>query len=285
MIRLVTVVLVALVSQAGDYRAQVETYRQGREGRINSSTGATALVGLHWLSVGDHTVGRSASNDVVLTGPSAPATLGTIRVRADGATLRVAPDVQARVKDQVVTSVELVPAQDTQVTVGAMTMTLIRRARGLALRVWDADAPARRAFRGLVWYPVDPVWNIDALFEPHVPAPKVAVLDVLGEVVNMTNPGAAVFTVGGKQYRLEALVDPDNANALFFPFKDATNTTSTYRAGRYFYVDPPKNGRVHLDFNYALNPPCAFSDFTTCPVPPSSNRLSVAITAGEQYRR
>lgn len=285
MLRLVSAALFCLIWQAPDYRTQVESYRKGREERINGVTGATALVGLHWLTPGRHSIGRASSNDIVLTGPSAPENLGTIVVRADGATLALAPGVAARVKGAAVTAIELDPEKNTEVTAGGLTLTVIRRAKGLALRVWDANSPGRLAFHGLTWYPVDAAWNISARWVPHTPAPVVHVLDVLGEVVDMPNPGAAVFTAGGKEYRLEALVDPDNADALFFPFRDATSNKTTYGAGRYFYVSQPKDGRVQLDFNYALNPPCAFSAFTTCPVAPAANRLPVAITAGEQYRR
>lgn len=285
MLRAIAAALLCLVWQTPDYRAQVESYRQGRAQRINGETGATALVGLHWLTAGEHSVGRAASNDIVLTGPSAPARLGTILVRASGATLTVAPGVVARVGDAASRVIELDPAKDTNVTAGGMTLTLIKRAKGLALRVWDSQAPKRVSFTGLTWYPVDAAWNISAKWAPHTPAPVVHVLDVMGEVVDMPNPGAAVFSVSGKEYKLEALVDPDNADALFFPFRDATSNKTTYGAGRYFYVSKPKDGRVQLDFNYALNPPCAFSEFTTCPVAPASNRLSIAVTAGEQYKR
>jgi uncharacterized protein (DUF1684 family) len=283
--RLIACVLLLLAGQSTDYRTQVESYRKGRESRINGVTGATALVGLHWLTNGTHTVGRGASNDIVLAGPSAPLTLGTIVVTDGLATLRVAPGVAVRVDDKPSAVVEFDPAQNTEVTADGMTFTVIKRARGLALRVWDDKAAARAAFRGLTWYAIDPAWKIDAAFVPHTPGPVVHVLDVLGEIVDMPNPGAAIFTVADKEYRLEALVDPDNADALFFPFRDATNNTTTYGAGRYFYVSKPKNGRVTLDFNYALNPPCAFSEFTTCPVAPASNRLSLSVTAGEQYKR
>jgi len=195
-----------------------------------------------------------------------------------------APGVTATVGAEHASVIALDPAKNTEVAVGGMTLTVIRRAKGLALRVWDANAPARVSFHGLSWYPVDAAWNISAKWVPHAPAPVVHVLDVLGEVVDMPNPGAAVFSVGHKEYRLEALVDPDNAGALFFPFRDATSNRTTYGAGRYFYVSQPKDGRVQLDFNYALNPPCAFSEFTTCPVAPASNRLALAITAGEMYK-
>ena len=106
-------------------------------------------------------------------------------------------------------------------------------------------------------------------------------MNVLGETVEMKNPGQVVFTVGATEYRLEALLESDDAKELFFIFKDGTSNKTTYGAGRYLYTPLPKDGLVDLDFNKAKNPPCAFTDFATCPLPPAANRLTVEIRAGE----
>jgi uncharacterized protein (DUF1684 family) len=97
----------------------------------------------------------------------------------------------------------------------------------------------------------------------------------------MKNPGVVVFTVAGKEYSLEAMLETDNAKELFFIFKDGTSNKTTYGAGRYLYTPLPRDGRVDLDFNKAKNPPCAFTDFATCPLPPAKNRLTLSVMAGE----
>jgi len=148
--------------------------------------------------------------------------------------------------------------------------------------VWDAKAPNLLAFKGLQWMPIDGKWRINAVFEPHPDTqPRMKVQNVLGEIVEMKNPGRVTFAVGGQTYHLEALLEEDDAKELFFIFKDGTSNKTTYGAGRYLYTPLPKNGRVDLDFNKAKNPPCAFTAFATCPLPPAANRLTLAVTAGE----
>jgi uncharacterized protein len=109
----------------------------------------------------------------------------------------------------------------------------------------------------------------------------VKIQNIIDETIEMSNPGTVSFTIGGQTYRLEALLESDDADELFFMFKDGTSNKTTYGAGRYLYAPLPKDGHVTLDFNRAMNPPCAFTRFATCPLPPVPNRLTVPIPAGE----
>lgn len=281
---LILPILIALTLQPAGYRADVEAFRQKRAEEIGGPTGWAALVGLHWLAPGEFVVGSDPGSGVRLTGPSAPARLATMKVGADSVHVRLAAGLNATMKGQPVTEFDMAPgvAADDGLKVGGMTMVVIKRDTRLALRVWDAKAPNRVAFKGLNWMPIDTKWRISARWEPHPRTqPRMKIMNVLGEVVEMQNPGTVVFAVGGKAYRLEALLESDSAEELFFIFKDETSNKTTYGAGRYLYTPLPKNGRVDLDFNKAKNPPCAFTDFATCPLPPSGNRLAVSILAGE----
>jgi len=266
-----------------DYREQVEAFRAKREAEIIAPTGWAALVGLHWLTPGRHMVGTAAGNDVHLTGPSAPASLGTITVTDDAATLVVTPGVEARQAGSVVTEVELHPGRphDQDISAGGMTLTLIKRGDRLALRVWDAQAPTLTRLTGLDWMPIDESWHVLARFEAHSAGRTMKILNVQDELVEMANPGVAVFTVAGHEYRLEALLEEEDAKELFFLFRDGTSGKTTYGAGRYLYSPLPDHGQVVLDFNEAKNPPCAFTDFATCPLPPKGNVLALAVNAGE----
>jgi hypothetical protein len=270
-----------------DYREQVEAYRQTRENEIIGPTGWAALVGLHWLTPGVQTVGAAEENDVRLTGPSAPSSLGTLAVTAEMATLTASKDVQLSRGGQVVTTVELrAPGTAADyVAAGDTTLTMIRRGDRLALRVWDAKAPALLSLRGLEWLPVDPAWRVQGRFEAHPPGRTMKILNVLDELIEMPNPGIVTFRVAGQQYRLEALLESPDAKELFFLFRDGTSGKTTYGAGRYLYAPLPAAGRVILDFNKAKNPPCTFTDFATCPLPPKGNTLSLAVNAGELDRR
>ncbi len=266
-----------------DYREQVEAFRAKRASEIISPTGWAALVGLHWLTPGTHTIGAAPGSEVRLTGPSAPPSLGTITVTGEGAMLMVTPGVDTRQGGEAVTHVDLRPGSPPEqyVSAGGLTMTLIRRGDRLGLRVWDAQAPTMTSLTGLQWMPIDETWRVEARFEPHPSGRTMKILNVLDELVEMANPGVAVFTVAGHEYRLEALLESKEAKELFFLFRDGTSGKTTYGAGRYLYTPLPENGRVILDFNEAKNPPCAFTDFATCPLPPKGNVLALAINAGE----
>jgi uncharacterized protein len=270
--------------QTSSYQTEVEKFRADRAVEIGNPTGWAALVGLHWISQGEVVVGSDAISGIRLTGPSAPGRLGTLTVTGDNVHLRISTGLDAFVKGQQVYELDMKPgvAPEDGLKIGGLTMVLIRRGDRKALRVWDAKAPNRVAFKGLNWMPIDPKWRIDARFVPH-PAnqPRIKIQNVLGETIDMKNPGAVVFSVGGKEYRLEAMLESDDADELFFIFKDGTSNKTTYGAGRYLYTPLPKNGRVDLDFNKAKNPPCASTDFATCPLPPAGNRLTLSVMAGE----
>ena len=281
-----------------DYRDQVEAFRVKRAQEIIAPTGWAALVGLHFLAPGTHVVGSAPGSDVLLTGPSAPPTLGTITVTpgtpgmpgingsAGTAKLAMANGVEARRGGELLKEVELKPGARPEgyLQVGAMTMTLIRRGDRLALRVWDTQAASLTSLTQLNWMPIDESWRVQARFEPHPAGRTMKILNVLDELVDMPNPGVAVFSVGGREHRLEAVLESDDAQELFFLFRDGTSGKTTYGAGRYLYAPLPQDGRVILDFNQAKNPPCTFTDFATCPLPPKGNILPVAVNAGELDR-
>jgi uncharacterized protein (DUF1684 family) len=98
----------------------------------------------------------------------------------------------------------------------------------------------------------------------------------------MESPGYAVFRLQGKEYRLRPVLETADAKELFYIFRDQTAGKETYGAGRFFYSEMPKDGQVVLDFNKAYNPPCAFTPYATCPLPPPENKLPVRIEAGEK---
>ena len=272
-----------LVVQSVDYRAEIDAFRQSREAEVTGPTGWASLVGLHWLSPGTHTIGAHASNAIVLRSPAAPARLGLLDVRSDRASLQIEGDVPAEVDGRRVRSTELRPGTpiDNALHIGDLTMTVIRRSNRLALRVWDRLAPARTGFSGLKWHPIDLDWRIEARYIPLEDSPTVKVMTVLNELVEMKHPGYVEFTIGDRTYRLLALLESANAKELFFMFRDDTSGKTTYAAGRYLYTPLPVDGRVVLDFNKAKNPPCVFTDYATCPLPPPRNRLMIKVEAGE----
>jgi uncharacterized protein (DUF1684 family) len=142
----------------------------------------------------------------------------------------------------------------------------------------DQQSQYRREFRGLQWYPVKPEYRVTARFVPYSPPKTIPVPNIIGGTFPETCPGYAEFELRGEKLRLEPVLSDGR---LFFIFRDETSGKKTYGAGRFLYSDLAKDGIVTLDFNQAYTPPCAFTPYATCPLPPKQNRLPVAIEAGE----
>ncbi len=168
----------------------------------------------------------------------------------------------------------------TLLELGSLNFHLIKRGDRLGVRIKDKQNPLRASFKGLDIYPIRPEWRIVARFEPYKDK-KIPIANILGLVEDNPSPGAVVFEWQGKTYRIDALKGSPEGG-LFLLFGDKTNGKETYGAGRFLDTDPPKDGKVVVDFNTAYNPPCAFTAFATCPLPPAQNKLAVAIEAGEK---
>ncbi|HUM02108.1 MAG TPA: DUF1684 domain-containing protein, partial [Thermoanaerobaculia bacterium] len=170
----------------------------------------------------------------------------------------------------------------TRLSHGSLSFYLIKRGAKWGVRVRDSEAATLKNFKGVENFPVDPAWRISARFEKYQPAKKVEVPNVLEKPEKQDSPGAVVFTKDGKTYRLDALVGGPKGE-LFLVFGDQTNSKETYGGGRFLHTPPPSaDGSVVVDFNRAINPPCAFTPYATCPLPPKGNGLALAVTAGEK---
>ncbi len=164
---------------------------------------------------------------------------------------------------------------------GSLSFYLIKRGARLGVRVKDREASTLKEFKGVPTFAVNPLWRLVARFEPYDPPRKIDVPNILGSTEADESPGAVVFDVKGEKFRLEA-VKEDDSGELFLIFGDKTNGTETYGGGRFLYTLPPKDGTVVVDFNQAINPPCVFTPYATCPLPPAPNRLPIRIPAGEK---
>jgi uncharacterized protein (DUF1684 family) len=170
----------------------------------------------------------------------------------------------------------------TIVQMGSVRFNVIKRGDRLGLRVKDAQAPTRTHFAGLDYFPTDVNYRVEARLDPYNPVKKIPIDDVTGMRSESDSPGALVFTLDGKEYRLDPIVE-EGSDELFIIFRDLTSKDETYPAGRYLYAPKPgPDGRTVIDFNKAYNPPCAFTPYATCPLPPQQNRLDVRIEAGEK---
>ncbi len=278
--------LVSVIFSQTGYRGEVEKWRAQHETELKTEDGWLTVVGLFWLKEGRNTIGSGSGYDVELTDNFKGGRFGEIVLKDGKASLTIIDGIDATVDGVPARSADLTFDQNGKpkfVGVGSQSFFLIKRGDKYAIRLRDTNSEARRNFKHLNWYPIDPKARIIAKFEKY-PEPKdVLIPNVLGGTFTMTAPGLLRFTIGGKELTLEPV---DEDGHLFIIFRDMTSRSATYGSGRFLYADAPVNGEVVLDFNRAENPPCAFTAFATCPLPPQQNRLSVAIKAGEKrYRR
>jgi uncharacterized protein (DUF1684 family) len=272
--------LLLQVSQAS-YQAEIEKWRHEREAALKADDGWLTVAGLFWLKEGKNTVGTDPANNFVLPKRSAPGSVGVFEFHNGGTTFQATAGVPVTLNGKPTTRATLKP--DTSgspdiLRIHDLTMFVIQRGSRFGIRVKDKNSERRRAFTGLKYFPVSERYRIRAKFVPYNPPKKLAVPNILGDVEEETSPGYVVFTANGQQCQL----DPVGEGAgLFFIFKDLTAEKETYPSGRFLFAELPKNGEVVLDFNKAVNPPCAFTPFATCPLPPKQNYLPARIEAGE----
>ena len=279
---LITILALAMLPvDPASYRAQIEKWRQQREENLKAENGWLTVAGLFWLKEGESTMGTGAGNSFVLPPGSAPEKVGTFDFHGGKTVFQAAPGVEVTVNGKPVASASL--AADSAgspdvLRIGNLSMFVIQRGSRFGVRLKDKDSEARRKFAGTRWFPVAEEYRVTAKFVPYSPPKKIAVPNILGDVEQEASPGYVEFTLKGRQFRLDPVSEGDG---LFFIFKDLTAGKETYPSGRFLSADLPQNGEVVLDFNQAVNPPCAFTPYATCPLPPAQNHLPVRIEAGE----
>lgn len=264
-----------------DYTSELLAQRAKRHELLLADRGWLTVAGLFWLHEGVNSLGADPTSTVILPGIDMPAHAGAIEVQPGALLLRVAPGVVMTHNGAAVHELLLhhdMTAHPDYVTIGALSLLVLKRGARYAIRLFDSANPARQTFPGLCWYPVDPALRIEARYEPHEPPRTLAIDNVVGDTILSSNPGAVYFTLAGHACCLEA---EGRGSKLFFNFRDLTNRDTTYPAGRFLYTNVPVDGKVMLDFNQATNPYCAYTPHATCPLPPPPNRLPVRIEAGE----
>jgi len=267
-----------------EYVKAVEKWRGDEEADLKKETGWLTVAGLFWLKEGINTVGAGPDFDVRLTDNFKKGKFGEIDFKNGAATLKVESGVDAQSDGKSISAtIDLVSdekGKPTEIRIGTQTFYLIRREERFGIRLKDSQSKARLTFKGQHWFSVDESYRVTARFEAFPEAKEVMVPNVLGGKFKMKSPGLLKFALKGKEYSLQPVEEDDGK--LFIIFSDGSNRTETYKSGRFLYADKPINGEAVLDFNKAENPPCAFTPFATCPLPPPGNSLDVEIKAGEK---
>jgi uncharacterized protein (DUF1684 family) len=261
---------------------------------LQKPDGWLSLVGLEWLEPGETSIGSAQDNKIHLPS-TAPAHIGILKLGNNAVTLLPPKEgfpSGLQIDGAPAKQLSLRADQDkdkfnSHVTIGTINFYVIKRADKFALRIKDAKSPSLLEFHGLKWFELNPEYRVTAKWTPYVPAKSVSLLTLVGTEYSEPVPGFAEFTLQGKTFRLEPVLEDPNNPKLFFILRDTTSAETTYPACRFLYTTFPNHGvdqpgELLLDFNHLENPPCAYTPYATCPLPPAGNRLPIALPVGEQ---
>ena len=282
------------LAQGGGWQKEITEWRAQHAVELQKPDGWLALAGLDWLQPGDNSVGSAKDNKIHL--PSrGPAHLGVLHLHGVTVTLNAPaegfpPGFLIDGKPAQAQTLHADPDHDKnnpRLTIGTLNMYVIHRGERFALRIKDAKSAALKGFHGLKWYAPDPAYRVTAHWIPYAPQKTFTIATLIGTSYPAQIPGSAEFTLDGQTYRLDPILEDPAVAKLFFVLRDTTSTTKTYAACRFLYTGFPdhgldKPGELLLDFNRLENPPCAYTPYATCPLPPKQNRLPIALPVGEQ---
>lgn len=281
-------------AQDSGWEKEEQAWRAQHAADLQKPDGWLSLIGLEWLAAGETSVGSAPDSKIRLP-ESAPAHLAVLKL--ENGTVSLLPpqggfpsglnvDGNAAKEQNLRTDPDH-DKFDSRLTYGTLNFYAIRRGDRFALRIKDAKSPSILGFHGLKWYAPDPNYRVTAKWVPYTPAKTVSLITLVGSSYDQAVPGYAEFLLQGKTYRLEPVMEDPQSTRLFFIMKDTTSAETTYPACRFLYTPLPDHGVDHagelvLDFNHMENPPCAYTPYATCPLPPAGNRLRIALPVGEQ---
>ena len=273
----------AQTEAAFDLEQTTMEWRQGRLDRLTEPYGWLSLIGYYALDrQGEYRIGRADDNDIMV--PDGPELWGRIVLTGETVTFESADSERVLVDDEPQPSAEMLSSdftdgEPTRIESEGIRVQLSRSGGIPNLRVRSPEAGTRTQFVGLDYYEPDPNFRFEAEFIPHAEGNTMRVANVMGQIIDEDNPGIVRFEHDGQTFELETFLYSEE---LFIVFADRTSGNETYGLGRFLYADLPVDGKTVVDFNQAYNPPCAFTEYTTCSMPPQSNRMDTRILAGEK---
>ena len=274
-----------------EHERQVLAWRRARVARLTAADSWLSLIGKHWIEPGTHRVGSDPAAEIVLPADRSPPQLGTFTLRDGAVSFEPHAQVQARLaaggaeralEEPILLRSDARGAPD-KVLVGSLSLEIMERAGAFAVRVRDSESPRRKQFSGIDYYPIDPSLRVIAQLEPYHPEKPIELAYETGTTEQKLAPFAAVFEREGVTVRVDLV--PEGSQRYFLLFWDQTSRGESYGAGRFLYTPLPKDGQIVLDFKQAFRPPCAFTPFAACPLPPPQNRVPLALRAGEKAPR
>ena len=269
------------------YFEEIKAYQKNLDQQLRAPDGWLTLAGLHWLQPGNNSIGSASSSAVCLPPYSAPQNIGNISFSESNVYFQPEDGIETRINGEIINGkVELQPdtsQHPTQVTLGDVTFFAIVRGERVGIRVKQVSHPRRLNFPGRVWWPIDEQCRVQASVEVYQPKKMVIIPDILGDQNETGIDVALTFMLGGQEYSLDAFGMP--SGQYYILFHDLSCGKGSYPAGRFLVTETPEDQTVIIDFNKAYNPPCAFTPYATCPLPPQQNYLQTKIQAGERYRQ
>ena len=266
---------------SASYTASIKHFDSLRVKALTEQNGWLNLAGLYWLKPGDNTFGSAVNNTLVFKHKNMPASLGKFKVVGSRVSFEFNKAVTNFPSDysEEMVLFDLSNKTDTSIYFKQFVWSVIIREDKIGVRFRDLKNPALIAFKGNKRFAIHEKWNLPAKLLPPNPS-GLFVTNVLGQTTAQDYAGKISFEYQGKNYVLDAI--NEGPGDLFVVFGDATNGISTYHTGRFMYVSrPDSNGNTFIDFNKSFNPPCAYTPFATCPIPPRQNILPFKVTAGE----
>ncbi len=263
-----------------NYEQTITEWQEYRIGVLTDSTGWLRIKDLIWLEEGENSFG-SGDQDIQFHEESIPDYAGIFTLNNGNVMMNVADGIKITYQGEQISEMEIFDGENRpRVEHESLIWFVDSRGDDHGIRIYDRNTPNADAFTGFPAYELDSDWHLQARFIPYADGKMIPIMNVLGDEVDRESPGKVEFSIDGEIYSVDAF---EARSGLFLMIWDETAETETYQAGRYMIIPfPDENGNSIIDFNKAYNPPCAFSVFTTCQLPPPQNRLSVAIEAGEK---
>lgn len=269
--------------QNTNYKQEIENWHTKRLESLKSEDGWLNLAGLYWLDEGTNKAGSDSSYSIVFPG-KAPDYLGEFVLEDDSVRFIAADDVditnnQKQVVNQTTMNHDL-QKNTTRLNYGSLRWFVIKRGDEYGIRLRDLESPLIDQLDSIPAFPVDPNWKVKAEYVPFEEERYLEVPNVLGGTNEERVHGKLKFSIKDQEFSLVPLGSGDR---LFLIFADGTNAEETYGGGRFLSVPGPNDkGITYIDFNKAYNPPCAFTPYATCPLPPRENILNIRVEAGEK---
>lgn len=260
----------------------MKEWHSKRIDNLKKEKGWLNLAGLYWLKQGENKFGTDKANDIIFPDGKAPAFIGSLFLKDSIVTFKANNGVEIKSNGTRITALELKDDTrgETVLELGSLRWFIIKRGDKYGVRLRDLESELLKTFQGVETYPINSDWKFEAKLEAYNPPKKVEVPNVLGMIDTSIVSAALTFEKDGIVYKLDPL---DEGKQYFIIFADETSGSETYGAGRFLYVDKADStGKIYIDFNKAYNPPCAFTKYATCPLPPEQNHLKLKITAGEK---